>query len=505
MPNYYLGIDNGGTLCKAVLFDGLGTEIASAASELVMITPQSGFTERDMNALWEANCGVIREALAKSQIDPAAIKGIACTGHGKGLYLWGKDGKPCGNGIVSTDGRAWEYPPRWERDGTAERVFEKTCQTILASQAVSILCWIKDHQPEVFGNIQWIFECKDYIRFMLTGEAFAEITDYSGANLLNLRKKCFEKELLAEFGLEELFDALPPLKGSSEICGHVTGETAKQTGLAEGTPVAGGMFDIDACAIAMDITNDENIAVIAGTWSINEYISKTPMLDRSVMMNSLYCMDGYYLIEECSPTSAGNFAWFADMFLAEEKAAAKAQGKDFYDYRDELAGKVAPDEQSILFLPYLFGSNYDPQAKAAIIGLDSHHTKPQIIRAVMESIAFCHKVHIEKLLAGRKSTRALRLGGGVAKSMFWAQIFSDVMNLPVELIDTDELGTLGCAMAAAVASGEYADLAEAAKFMVKIKCRLEPAEENAKIYNRKYELYKSISGALENSWRKFYA
>ena len=503
MSIYFMGIDNGGTLSKAVIFDAEGAEVASASTSIRVITPQAGFTERNMGELWEANCRVIREAIAKAGITAEEIKGVACTGHGKGLYLWGKDDKPCCNGIISTDSRAWMYPEKWREDGTADRVFEKTFQKILACQPVSLLCWLKDNKPEVLSNVKWIFEVKDYIRFKLTEQAFAEVTDYSGSNLMNLKDVCFERQLLKEYGLESLYEALPPLKYSTDFCGGVSSRASGETGLAEGTSVAGGMFDIDACAVAMDITNEDNIAVIAGTWSINEYISREPVLNKSIMMNSLYCLSGYYLIEECSPTSAGNHSWYIDMFMDEEKLKAKEMGKSVYKYCDEMAESIAPGEQSIIFLPYIFGSNYNPQAKASLIGLDSHHTKAHIIRAVMEGIAFCHRVHLEKLLANRKSTKAVRLAGGAANSMLWAQIFADVFMLPVEIIDTKELGTLGCAMAAAVAAGVYKDMKEAAQKMVKVKCRIEPNSANYPAYDKKYKLYKKVSEALDSIWKDF--
>ena len=490
----FIGVDNGGTSCKAVLFDNNGKEICSALEELIMITPASGHTERDMEELYQANCRVIRRVMDESKADPTEIKGIAFSGHGKGLYIWGKDGKPAMNGIVSTDGRAWEYPEKWIADGTSDKVFQKTFQRILASQPVSILCWLKDNKPEVFNNIGWIFGCKDYIRFRFTGEAYAEMTDISGTNLLNLATRQFDKELLALYGLEAIWNALPPLKRSFDACGKVTAETAKLTGLAEGTVIAGGMFDIDSCAIAMDITNDENICVIAGTWSINEYISKKPVLNKSVMMNSIYCMDEYYLVEECSPTSAGNLQWFMEMFMPDVKD---------YGEINAMAESVEPNEQNIIFLPYLFGSNYDPQAKASLIGVDSHHTKSHIARAVFEGICFCHKVHIEKLLQNRTKTRALRLAGGAAKSKLWVQLFADIIELPVEIIEADELGALGAAMAAAVAAGEYTGFADAAKAMVKVKKAVMPNEKTFEIYRKKYELYKKVSSALAPNWNEF--
>jgi len=503
MPRYFLGIDNGGTVSKATLFTDTGIQVSSHAESVRMITPRSGFTERDMEELWQVTARVIARTIAKAEIDASQIQGVACTGHGKGLYLWGKDGKPCGNGIISTDTRAWEYPKRWQEDGTADRVFAKTFQSILACQPVSLLNWMMDHEPKRLEQVRWIFEVKDYIRFRLTGTPAAEITDYSGSNLLNCATRSFDSELLGEFGLAHLFDALPPLKKSTDICGEISSEAAALTGLMKGTPVAGGMFDIDACAIAMDITNDKNVAVIAGTWSINEYISRAPVLDRSVMMNSLYCMDDYYLIEECSPTSASNHAWFIEMFLAKEQAEAARLGVHPYGYCDSLAEQIAPDAQHIVFLPYLYGSNYNPQAKAALIGVDSHHTRSHMIRAVLEGIAFGHKVHLDRLLANRDHTDSIRLAGGVTASPLWTQIFCDVFGLPVETIDTQELGTLGCAMAASVASGTYANLTEAASQMVRVGKTILPNPVNNAIYAQKFELFSHISATLDSSWSKF--
>jgi L-xylulokinase len=176
---------------------------------------------------------------------------------------------------------------------------------------------------------------------------------------------------------------------------------------------------------------------------------------------------------------------------------------DVYAYCDRLAAAVEPDEQNIVFLPYLYGSNYDPQAKASLIGVDSHHSKAHMIRAVLEGIAFCHKVHLEKLLLNRSGTASIRLAGGVTASRLWVKIFCDIFGIPVEIIDTKELGALGCAMTAAVATGKYSSMQEAADHMVHIAYRVEPDKANAEIYMRKYQLYKNVSTSLERVWGKF--
>jgi L-xylulokinase len=503
MNNYFMGIDNGGTVTKAVIFDAEGQEIAAASAKVPMLRPRPGFTERDMEALWQANVQVIREALALSGLAPEQIRGVACTGHGKGLYLWGKDGKPAGNGIVSTDARAWEYPQQWERDGTAAKVFPRTMQTPLACQPVALWRWFQDHQPELLERVQWVFEVKDYVRFRLTGEARAEVTDYSGSSLMNLAEARFDRQLLRDFGVEDMFDKLPPLCRSTEVCGRITRSTAGLTGLRPGTPVAGGMFDIDACAVAMDVTTEENLCVIAGTWGINEYISRQPVLDKSIKLNSLFCLPGYFLIEESSPTSVSNNEWFTDLFLDSEKRQAEARGIGIHALAEELAASVRPDEQSILFLPFLYGSNDNPQAKACFIGLDSSHTRAQVIRSVLEGIVFSHRVHIQRLLANRDRPGAIRLAGGAVNNRTWSQMFADVLGLPVEIIDTRELGALGCAMAAAVASGLYPDLQAAARSMVRVQQRLEPEPRNQAIYDRKFGLFAQACQALDSLWQAF--
>lgn len=503
MGRYFLGVDNGGTLSKAAIFDEKGVQIASASATLALYTPSPGFTERDMDELYNATAQVIRSAIAKSGIRADEIAGVGCAGHGKGLYLWSKENTPLGRGIVSTDSRAWEYPMRWKEDGTADKVFAKTFQDILACQPVSLLKWIEEHEPARLEHLQWIFEVKDYIRYRLTGEPLAEITDYSGSNLLNCATRSFDRELLQLFGLGYIWENLPPLVGSADRCGKITKEAARRTGLKEGTPVSGGMFDIDACAIAMDITDEQHIAVIAGTWSINEYISKKPVLDRSVMMNSLYCLDEYYLIEESSPTSAGNHAWFVDTFLAEERAEAQKRGMHPYAYCDTLAQAVGSDDHSIIFLPYLYGATHNPRGKASLIGVGAHHQRSHMIRAVLEGIAFGHKLHVNRLLANRDTTQTIRLAGGVNASPLWTQIFADVFELPVQIVQASELGALGAAMSAAVASGTFTSLEEAATAMVSLGQLYTPHTADSTIYREKFALFEELSTTLDPYWARF--
>ncbi len=497
MAKYAVGLDNGGTLVKAAIFDAAGNEIAVASRKTPLITPKPGYTERDMDALWACNCECVRLALEKSGVSPADVVGMAVCGHGKGLYPWGSDGHPAYNGIVSTDNRAWRYTEKWNQDGTAERLYPQLCQKLIPCQQAALLAWMKDNDRGAYDRTQWVFSVKDYIRFRLTGEAFCEATDISGSGLMDVRNARFDPALLEALGIGEVYGKLAPLRYSADRCGSLTPEAAASTGLRAGTPVAGGMFDIDACAIAMDMVDPDQLCTITGTWSINEFISERPILGTSIAMNSLYAIPGFYLLEECSATSAGNLDWFISTLMGGTGSAA-------YRKADELAASVDPRECDVYYLPFLYGSNAHPLAKGSFVGLTSYHTAAHLVRAIFEGVAFSHKTHIDRLLSARPAPKAIRLAGGVANSPFWVSLFADVLGFPIETVQgVSELGALGCAMAAFVASGEYGDYKSAAAAMVRVNDPVLPNPAMSPVYGKKYAKYSAVCRALDSVWDQF--
>lgn len=499
MKKYAIGLDNGGTVIKAALFDIQGHEIKVASRKTPVFAPKPGYTERDMEQLWDANCACVAEVIEKSGVNPEDVIGIAVCGHGKGLYAWG-DGKPVRNGIVSTDNRAWRYPLQWKEDGTFEKLYPQLCQQLLGCQQVSLLRWMKEFEPENYEAIRWVFSVKDYVRFRLTGEAFAEYTDISGSGLLDVKNRCYDKALLEALGIGEVYDKLPPLKSSTDNCGFITAEAAAKTGLKEGTPVAGGMFDIDACAVAMGMTSTEELCTVTGTWSINLFTSEQPILHTAVAMNSLYAMPEYYLLEECSATSAGNLDWFLDNFYKDSGLTGQA----LYAKVNEQVASVRPEDCDVYYLPFLYGSNKHELAKATFAGLTQYHDKRHMLRAIFEGVAYSARTHIDRMLTIRETPEAIRLAGGVANSPLWVQMFADVLGVPVATVDgVKETGALGCAMAACIAAGIYPDYKTAAEQMITIHEAVKPNMEAHAVYQKKYEKYCALTDALDTIWNRF--
>ena len=497
---YLLGIDNGGTFSKAAVFDETGRQLAVAAERTDVVIRFAGWRERDMEELWQANVRAISRALKLSGVRPEQLAGISFSGHGKGLYAVDEKGKPVGMGILSTDTRAWEYPQGWEKYGTAAKVYQQTCQRILSCQPPALLAWMKDHLPDEYRRIRYVFSVKDYIRFRMTGEAYGEYSDFSGANLIDFETKNYNRSLLGLFGLPEIFDKLPPLRCSADICGRVTKETAALTGLAEGTIAAAGMFDVNACGIASGLIDENHLCMIAGTWSINEFLSRQPIRDGSAALNSFFCIPGYYLVEESSPTSAGNMEWFLQGLMKEERERLEKEHHSLYELANEWAASIHPEDSDLLYLPFLNGSPDNPRAMGSFIGLTMKHTKRHMLRAVYEGIVFCHVMHVKRLLRNCPRPERIQLSGGAANSPVWVQMFADVLQIPVETVAGKELGALGAAMAAGICSGIYQDYAEAASACVHFTGITMPQPAYREIYARKYRNFIRTADALQGIW-----
>ncbi len=500
MKQYAIGLDNGGTVTKAALFDLEGNELGTASRPTPVSSPEPGWNERDMETLWQANCACIRELLEKHPVPPESLVGLAVCGHGKGLYLWGKDGRPACPGISSTDNRAWRIVERWNTDGTHEKLYGQLCQQFMACQQAPLLRWMKEERPEVYANIRYVFSVKDYVRFRMTGEARCEKTDISGSALMDVKHARFDRALLEALGIGEIYDCLAPLCDSFSLCGHVTERAALETGLPAGLPVAGGMFDVDACAVASGVTAPGQLCTITGTWSINECIAAAPVLGTAIAMNSLYAIPGYYLLEESSATSAGNLDWFIENCFDAEGLSGGA----LYARLAELASSVPPEDSQVCFLPYLYGSNAHPLARGSFVGMTSYHTRAHLARAVFEGVAFSHKKHIDRLLTAAEAPRSIRMAGGAVNSPFWVQMFADVLGFPIETVEgVTELGALGCAMAAAVCAGVFPDYEKAAQAMVRIGPAVRPDPEKHAVYQKKYETFLAVANALDAVWPRF--
>lgn len=499
---HFLTIDNGGTNTKVVIFDEAGTQVAVKSFPTKGLEYQAGFHEIDLHKLQQDLGQAIPAALAQAKLTGDQIDAVATVGHGKGLYTLDKDKQVFMNGILSADSRAEAYANKFERQ--VSTIFPISHQHVMPSQAPLLLRWLKDHQPEKYAQIGYVLSNKDFIGYLLTGEVKQELGDASGNNLINLETAEYDRRLLDFFGIEEMADKLPELIHATDLRGRISPAAAQLTGLTAGTPVFGGMFDIDACAVATGVLDDTKLSLIAGTWNMNIFPSDHLASDESGLMNSIF-PTGKYLWEASSPTSAGNLAIILKMLMTAEMRDAEDAGRSIYDNLEDFLENTDAAFAKVIFFPFLYGSNVSPDAEGTFIGLRSTTTKSEMIRAVYEGIAFAHRYHVENLVRALGHRPAvIRMSGGACNSPSWVQMFSDILNTPIELVSANELGGLGGAITAAVGLGDYATISEAAQKMSRVLRRYEPRPDQVKMYDEKYRVYRQMQVAMDPVWASYH-
>ena len=497
MSQYLLGVDNGGTMTKSSIFDSQGAEIATVGKRLVTLAPAPGYTERNLDEVWEANCQVIREVIEKSGIDPRDIRGIGLTGYGNGLCLVDEAGNPVCNGIVSSDNRGQELVNEARRTNLEEKIFSLNHQGLWSAQTSTLLAWVHRNDKETLDKARWFLSINDFIRMKLTGEAYSDITEASSAGLLNIHTLEYDRELFALLGLENYFHLAPPCLGCCDKGGEVTAVAAALTGLAQGTPVTGSMFDVNAGMLASGILDSSTLCLIAGTWSINEYLVDGLYYGYNESTNAVSkaFLPGYYLVEESTPTSASNFEWFLEQFLEPDRPEL---GKGpLYDECNRLVDSISPEESDIVFVPYLFSSATHPDAKACFFNLTSYSTRAHVIRAIYEGVVFSSMFHVKRLMTDGRTFERARLSGGLTNSPVWTQMMADVLQMPIDVLQASELSAQGVCIAAGIGCGLFTDYASATEGMVKVKKTYYPNPERREIYRKKFAAYEKAQAALD--------
>jgi len=254
MGDYVIGIDAGGTMTKAALFDLAGHELACARSRNVTVFPQLGWTERDPDAMWRAAAEAIRTVLEQSNTDPGDVLAISVSGYGSGLYLLDRAGNPVRPGIVSTDGRTSGLIAEWAADGRAAQVAQLTQQAFWPGMSLALLGWLQRHEPEVLEKTYTVSFCKDFLRGRLCGDLSTDFTDAGGSGILDTAAGTYSEEALRLLGMEAWQSKLPQIVPSEEIDGHISAEAAESTGMKQGTSVGRGPVDMYASAMQWQVT-----------------------------------------------------------------------------------------------------------------------------------------------------------------------------------------------------------------------------------------------------------
>lgn len=483
MAELLLGVDAGQTVTKAVLFDLEGRQVGIGTAKVATSSPQARWVERDMDAVWEATATAIRACVAS--VPDAEVVAMGIAGHGDGLYPVDERLRPFRPAFTAMDTRAHEILAGWRADGTWDRALELTGTVPFAGSPAPLLAWLTRFDAGVVERARWLLFCKDWLRLRLTGTVATDLTDAS-ASFTDVRAQGYSPQALDLFGLAGLEDKLPELLRSDEVAGEMTAEAAVATGLRAGTPVVVGAHDVDAAAIGMGAAEPGRLSLIAGTFSINQVVSEHVSVDPRWQARS-FVRPGQWLNMGTSPASATNVEWFLRTVGLEGGTAYETAAR-------EVAAAIG-GRSEVLYLPFLYGSPHGDAASGTFLGMRGWHSRGDLLRGLFEGVVFNHRYHVEALRERFAMEPAVRLGGGVARSAVWSQLFADALHAEVEVTDTDEAGARGAALLAGAGVGAIKGWD-----LVRVDRRFEPSPERVEVLDEAYATYRAAIDALTPVW-----
>ena len=484
----YIGVDLGTSAVKLLLMEADGTIRNIVSREYPVYLPQPGWAQQEPEDWFRETLAGIDELLKDADRDKVA--GISFGGQMHGLVTLDADDNVIRPAILWNDGRSSKETEYLNTVIGKDKLSDYTANIAFAGFTAPKILWMKENEPENFKRIAKIMLPKDYIAYKLSGIFCSDMSDAAGMLLMDVKNRCWSKEMIDICGITE--DMLPTLYESYEVVGTLKPEVAKVLNLPESVKVIAGAGDNAAAAVGTGTVGDGQCTISLGT-SGTIFISSTEFgVDQYNALHSFAHADGGYHLLACMLSAASCNKWWAEDILKTT------------DFAQEQKAIEKLGENNVFFSPYLMGErspHNNPAVRASFVGMSLDTTREDMTQAVLEGVTFGLRDSLEVARKiGNKIDRAKLCGGG-AKSPLWRNIVANIMNLKVDLIESEEGPALGGAMLAAVGCGEYDSVQEAAEKIVKVIDTVEPDPEIVAKYEEKYrqfvKIYPTVKGLYD--------
>lgn len=481
---YYIGIDLGTSAVKLLLMDQDGRIQKIVSKEYPLYFPHPGWSEQNPSDWYEKTIEGIQELT--EGVDRTKVSGISFGGQMHGLVALDAEDHILRPAILWNDGRTQEETDDLNNTVGKETLSRCTANIAFAGFTAPKILWMKKHEPELFEKIAKIMLPKDYLAYRLSGTFCTDYSDASGMLLLDVEHKCWSEEMINICGIRR--DQLPTLYESFEVVGTLHPHLADQLGLPKDVKIVAGAGDNAAAAVGTGTIGDGKCNLSLGT-SGTIFISSGQFgVDNYNALHSFAHADGHYHLMGCMLSAASCNKWWMDEILKTG------------DYAGEQQGISSLGENQVYFLPYLMGErspHNDPSARAAFLGMSMDTTRESMTQAVLEGVAYALRDSLEVAKSLGLTIPRTTICGGGAKSPLWKRIIANVMNLKVDIVETEEGPGYGAAILAAVGCGAYGSLDEAVTKLVRVVETIEPEPELVKKYEKGYQKFRQYYPALK--------
>lgn len=490
---YLMGVDEGTTGCKAVLFDEEGRQVSAASMEYPSYYPNPGWVEYDITEIRGAVFSCIAGAVKNSDVNPSDIAGISHSNQGITMVLLDGDEKPVSDRVIGwQDLRYIDMLPELKAEIDLDEYWRLSGMPYGAYN-IPVLRWIQKYEPEKWSRVKRICSHQDYFLRQYGAEGF--YVDEGCANFLsmsNMNTNEWDERLMRVFNVSKnMLPEIVHVPGTP--VGTVSKELAEISGLPQTCRVCLGNLDTNSCAIGSGAGESGIQLMIMGTAGVSIFVTDSGKLDPNkritVRSNPGFGNWQNYIMTN---TGASAFRWFRDSLCSMEAATSQLMGVDPYDIITRIASHSKPGANGVTALTCIQGSHTrikNEKARGGFFGISLGSTKADIAESILEGICFEMRdiMSMNQELSGK--VKRVILCGGAAKSPMWCQMFADVLNKPVEITEVPEIGALGAAMCAGIGAGIFTDCRDAVNKCVKVAKVYMPDKDRVTEYQKAFDVW----------------
>jgi len=485
---YLLGIDYGTESCRVGIFDVHGRPLTYAATPYRTTHQRPGWAEQSPSEWWTALQASCNRAIEKSGVSPADIAGISYDATTLTMVAMDHKGEELRPAIMWMDVRATEQAARAEKSDSVARLYNGAGYSPATAEWYPFkAAWLRENEPEVYARAAHLVDAPDWVTYKLTGEWTTNINSAAIRMYHNRDRGGWPEDYYETIGCGDAFDKIPErVTDIGTPVGELGVIPAQLLGLRPGIPVAQGLADAWAGQIGLGAVAPGTMALITGS----SYVL-TGQSDIEIHGKGFFgsytdgVVPGQYTVEGSQSSTGSVLKWFKDGFASDVTEAAEKLGLNPYDVLNKKSKDIRPGSDGLIINEYFQGNRTpytDSKARGIIWGLSLFHTPAHFYHAIQESVCYGTAHNLRAMEDAGFDVRKMVACGGATKSRDWMQMHADICGVPIALTEVGDAAVLGTCMVAAVGSGIYRDLQNAADQMVHEIDVLEPDPERHEEY-----------------------
>ncbi len=486
MAPLILGIDIGTTNAKAVLATPEGKVVAQTTQSYPLSTPRPGWVEQNPEDWWKAVVQATAQIAQQADTKRNDVAVIGVSGQGCAATLIDHQGNAIRPGIIWMDARS-EAECEDLRARCATRILQINGKQPAPYNMDPKLIWLQKHEPDAVARARCCLTTTGFVTFRMTGEPVLNFSDASIPFAFDQEACAWSEELIAAFGVPRTL--YPKVVPCQQIIGQLTSQAASAMGLKPGIPVIAGGEDTSCAGLSVGVHKPGQAMLSLGTGG-SIYIAQDRPLAHPQLLTFAHVLERQWFVGGTIVAFGASLAWCRDLL-----------GHSNYDQMTTLAAESKPGANSLLFLPYLSGELQpinDGNARGVFFGLSLNTRQSELIRAVMEGVAFAMAHNMLVAQDAGAQISELRTVGGPTRSTLWCQIIADISNQPLTVLTDNPGAPLGNVFLAAAAVGLIPDAGEAAVRATRVDRVYSPNVANRETYERQFAVYRQLYPSLKS-------